>query len=367
MSDPRAENLAKVLVNYSIKVRPGDWVIVQGSIEAAPLVNAVERQVLLAGGHPDIFLDSDDLRETFLREASESQLQRISPVENLMVTTADAFINLRAPQNTRVFSGIEPEKQRLRQTARKELFQQFMQRAANGDLHWVVTEYPCQALAQDAEMSLRDYENFVYSATFADQDDPVGAWEQVDRSQARLVDWLKDKDQVILRGPNCDLQLSISGRTFINCSGSSNMPDGEIFTGPVEESVNGWVRFTYPAIHAGREVEGIELEFRDGRVVSAKADKNEEYLLALIDSDPGARYVGEFAIGTNYGIQKFTRSILFDEKIGGSFHMALGAGYPESGSKNESSLHWDMICDMRQDSEILVDGVLFYKNGNFQV
>jgi len=367
MTDPRVDNFASILVNYSVKARPGDWVIVQGSVEALPLVNAVVRQVLLAGSHPEIFLENDDVRETVLRESNEAQLQRISPVESLLVDTADAFIHLHAPQNTRIFTGIDPQKQRIRQAARRELLKKYMQRAAQGSLRWVATEYPCQALAQDAEMSLREYEDFVYSATFADQNDPVGAWEQVDLNQARLVEWLKDKNQVILRGPNCDLQLSITGRTFINCSGTNNMPDGEIFTGPVEESVNGWVRFTYPAIHAGREVEGIELEFMDGKVVSAKAKKNEPYLLTLIDSDPGARYVGEFAIGTNYGIQRFTRSILFDEKIGGSFHMALGAGYPESGSQNESSLHWDMICDMRQDSEILVDGELFYKNGQFQV
>lgn len=216
-------------------------------------------------------------------------------------------------------------------------------------------------------MSLREYEDFVYSATYADQADPIKRWQDIYENQQRLVDWLKGKKDVVVRGPNADLKLSIEGRTFINCYGDKNMPDGEIFTGPVEDSVNGWIKFTYPAIEGGREVEGVELEFKDGKVVAARAQKNEDFLLSMLDSDAGARYLGEFAIGTNYGIQRFTKSILYDEKIGGSIHMAVGAGYPESGSRNESSIHWDFICDMRDNSEILVDGELFYKNGEFKV
>ena len=216
-------------------------------------------------------------------------------------------------------------------------------------------------------MSLSEYEDFVYAATFADQPDPVACWRNIYTTQQRLVEWLKGKRQVIVRGPNIDLTLSIEGRTFVNSDGKHNMPSGEIFTGPVEESVNGWVKFTYPAIRQGREVEGVELEFKDGKVVAARARKNEDYLLSQLDSDAGARYLGEFAIGTNMGIQRFTRSILFDEKIGGTLHMAVGAGYPETGSKNQSSVHWDFICDMRTDSQILVDGDLFYRNGEFQI
>ena len=197
--------------------------------------------------------------------------------------------------------------------------------------------------------------------------DPIKCWQEVHDRQQRLVEWLKGKRQVVVHGPNSDLTLSIAGRTFINCDGKENMPDGEIFTGPVENSVNGWVRFTYPAISGGREVEGVEFEFKDGKVIAARAKKNEDYLISQLDSDAGSRYLGEFAIGTNYGIRRFTKSILYDEKIGGSFHMAVGAGFPETGSLNESSIHWDFICDMRDNSEILVDGELFYKNGEFQV
>jgi len=367
MSDFRVENLAKILVNYSIKVKPGDWVIINASVLAMPLAIEVGRQVLRAGGNPNFLFDHDDLDEMAVQESSEAQLQWVSPVESLVVEKADALISLRAAENTRSMSGVDPQKQRLRQVAHTGIMETYMRRSAEGSLRWVVTIYPCQAIAQDADMSLRQYEDFVYAATFADQADPVKAWQEVNDRQEKLVKWLEGKRQVSLRGPNCDLTLSVAGRKFINCSGAYNMPDGEIFTGPVEDSVNGWVRFTYPAVHDGREVEGVELEFKDGKVVGARAKKNEDYLLSLLDSDPGARYLGEFAIGTNYGIQRFTRSILFDEKIGGSFHMAVGAGYPETGSQNKSSLHWDFICDMRQDSQIWVDGELFYKDGEFTV
>ncbi len=190
---------------------------------------------------------------------------------------------------------------------------------------------------------------------------------RIHNEQQKVVDWLQGKNTVTVKSPNVDLTLSIEDRTFINSDGTNNMPSGEVFTGPVEDSVNGWVNYTYPAIHQGKEVEGIHLEFKDGKVVNATAEKNEEFMLAMLDTDEGSRYLGEFAIGTNYGIQKFTKSILYDEKIGGSFHMALGAGYPETGSKNVSAIHWDMICDIREDSEIRVDGDLLYKDGKFMI
>jgi aminopeptidase len=367
MTDYRVENLAKTLVDYSIQVKPQDWVLVQGNVLALPLVNEVVRFILRAGGNPNVLLDSDGTNEVILKESSEEQLQWISPIEKMVLENVDATINLRASSNTRALSGVDPRKQRLRQTSRRELMQTYMQRAAQGKLRWVLTNYPCPAYAQDADMSLGEYEDFVYAATFADQEDPVKCWQDVHDNQQRIVDWLKGKKQVVVHGPNSDLTLSIAGRTFINSDGKRNMPSGEIFTGPVEDSVNGWVRFTYPAITGGREVEGVEFVFKEGKVVQASAKKNEEYLLTLLDSDPGARYLGEFAIGTNYGIKHFTRSILFDEKIGGSFHMAVGSGYPETGSRNQSSIHWDFICDLRDNSEILVDGELFYKNGEFQI
>jgi aminopeptidase len=240
-----------------------------------------------------------------------------------------------------------------------------MRRGAEGVFKWVTTLYPTDAYAQDAGMSLKEYEDFVFNAVHAHEDDPIAYWNSTAAGQQKAIDFLAGKNLVTLRGPNVDLTLSIKGRKFMNSTGLYNMPDGEIFTGPVEDSVNGWVKFTYPAIYGGVAVEGAELTFSNGRVEQAKAEKNQEYLIKMLESDNGSRYLGEFAIGTNFDINKFTGNILFDEKIGGTFHMALGAGYPETGSHNKSAIHWDMICDMRTDSEILVDGELFYKNGEF--
>ncbi|NDJ86051.1 MAG: aminopeptidase [Chloroflexi bacterium] len=367
MSDPRIDKLADVLVNYSIEVQAGDWVLISGHYLAVPLLNAVIAHVLKAGGHPTALLDAVEFQETILREASDTQLEWISPLETTAYEQVDATIGVSATQNTRALTNVDPERQRIRQNARRELMKTFMRRSAEGSLRWVGTLYPCPAYAQEADMSLNEYEDFVYKATFADQPDPVKHWTAIHDEQARLIEWLKGKEEVVVRGPDIDLTLSIAGRTWINSDGKKNMPSGEIFTGPVEQSVTGWVRFTYPAIRSGREVEGVELTFEDGRVVTAKASKNEGFLLSQLDSDPGARYLGEFAIGTNYGITQFTKNILYDEKIGGTIHMAVGAGYPETGSQNESTIHWDLICDMRNDSEIVVDGELFYKNGKFQV
>ena len=216
-------------------------------------------------------------------------------------------------------------------------------------------------------MSLSDYADFVYGTMYCDKEDPVAEWNRIHDEQQKVVDWLKGKKSVTVKSPTADLTLSIEGREFVNSDGTKNMPSGEVFTGPVENSVNGWIEFSYPAIRGGREVEGVRLEFEDGKVVKATAEKNEVYLLSQLDIDEGAKYLGEFAIGTNYGIQKFTKSILFDEKIGGTIHLAVGAGYPETGSVNKSAIHWDFICDMREDSEIRVDGDLLYKNGQFKI
>lgn len=367
MADARVEKLAELLVNYCTEVKPGDWVLVRGHVAALPLIEQTVKQVALAGGNPTIQLDSDELDAAFIQHASETQLGWNAPYEAQMAETLDVRIAIRAATNTRALTGIDPQRlQRFQRTRRKHQAT-YMQRSATGEHRWVLTNFPCPAYAQEADMSLHDFENFVYSATYADQPDPVAAWQGLSATQQRLVDWLVGKEQVVVRGPNIDLTLSIKERTWVNSDGKRNMPSGEIFTGPVEESVNGWVRFTYPAIRDGLEVEGVEFEFKAGKVVAARANKNEGYLLAQLDTDGGSRYLGEFAIGTNYQIQRFTKSILYDEKIGGTLHMAVGAGYPETGSKNHSLVHWDFICDMRQDSEILVDGELFYKNGQFQV
>ncbi len=367
MADPRVEKLAELLVNYCTEVRPGDWVLVRGHVLALPLVEGVVKQVALAGGNPTVLLDSDELDEALLHSAGEEQLRWLSPLDEVMANGVAARIVIRAASNTRSLTNVDPQRQQIYQAARRKFMSTYMRRTAEGNHRWVLTNFPCPAYAQDADMSLREYEDFVYAATYADQPDPVKSWQGIYDTQQKLVDWLKGKERIQVRGPNVDLTLSVKERSWVNSDGKRNMPSGEIFTGPVEDSVNGWVRFTYPAIRDGLEVEGVEFEFKDGKVVSARAAKNEAYLLKQLDSDAGARYLGEFAVGTNYQIQRFTKSILYDEKIGGTIHMAVGAGYPETGSKNHSAIHWDFICDMRLDSEILVDGELFYRNGQFQV
>ncbi|MBC8330583.1 MAG: aminopeptidase [Anaerolineae bacterium] len=367
MADPRLIKLAELLVNYSVEIKPGDWVMVRGDVAAEPLVAEVVRQVVRAGGKPTVLLSSDAIEEAFLREANPEVLEWVSPVNEMLYEQADVLMALRATSNTRALTGIDPQKERIRAVANRGLTETYMRRSAAKELRWVGTQYPCSAYAQEADMSLSEYEDFVYAATFCDRDDPVAAWKQVHDEQQKIVDWLAGKKIVTVKSPNADLTLSIEGRNFINSDGKKNMPSGEVFTGPVEDSANGWVTFNYPAIRGGREVEGVRLEFKDGKVIRASAKKNEAYLLTQLDSDEGARYLGEFAIGTNYGITHFTKSILYDEKIGGSFHMAVGAGYPETGSVNKSSIHWDFICDIQTDSEIRVDGELLYKDGQFAI
>jgi aminopeptidase len=365
--DIRVERLARLLVEYSVDVQPGDKIGIMGTPPAADLIRALYGHVLDRGGHPLVNVQLAGLEEIFYRKASDDQLEHINPLRKLVVEEFDGYISIRAPQNTRELSEIDPDRQALRSKAMTPVMETFMQRSASGALKWSGTLFPTAASAQEADMSLRAYEDFVYGTCFCDREDPVAEWQRIHDEQQRIIDWLEGHDQVRVTGPNADLTLSIKGRTFVNSDGHHNMPSGEIFTGPVEDSVNGWVRFTYPSLTGGREVEGIELWFSEGEVVKATAEKNERYLHRMLETDEGARYLGEFAIGTNEGITRFTKNILFDEKIGGSFHMAIGAGYPETGSKNRSAVHWDMICDMREGGEITVDGELFYKDGEFVI
>lgn len=367
MADPRVVNLAKVLVGYCCEVQPGDLVSISGMPPAKPLLREVYRETLRAGGHPYLFVSLDGIDQLFLSEANEDQLKHVSKVSEMINAEFDARIAVRAQSNTRELSQVEPARQSIQAKAYTKVTETFMSRSASRELMWVSTLYPTEAYAQDAEMSLEEFENYVYATTFADRDDPVKEWQEIHNEQQRLVEWFVGKQEVRAVGPNVDMSLSIEGRRFENADGKKNMPDGEIFTSPVEDSVNGWVRFTYPAVAQGREMESVELRFERGRVVHAKATKGEAFLLALLDTDPGARYLGEWAIGTNKQITRFIKNILFDEKIGGTIHMAIGAGYPETGSLNKSAIHMDMICDMRQGGQLLVDGELIYDSGEFKI
>ncbi len=367
MSDPRVEKLAQVLVDYSVAVRPGDRVVINGDALAEPLLKEIYVRVLKAGGHPLMMASLPGTEELFFGNASEEQLKHVPKPLELIMDTYDVRISAMAESNTKALSNVDPAKMVIQQRAHTELVRTFMRRSASGELRWTLALFPTNAFAQDAEMSLSEYEDFVYGACLPDMTDPVGYWKKLSIRQQKIVDWLKGKRQVHIKGRETDLHLKIGGRTFINCDGHYNMPDGEVFTGPVEDSVEGNVFFSYPAIYGRREVTGVRLWFEHGKVVKAAADKNETFLIKTLDTDAGARFVGELGIGTNEGITRFTREILFDEKIGGSFRMALGVSYPETGGKNKSAIHWDMICDLRDGGEIWVDGELLYRNGKLAI
>jgi aminopeptidase len=367
MVDQRLQNMAKILVAYSTKVVKDDWVVIFAEPQGIPLAREIARQATLAGAHVDMYLNDRTFDEIVLKYGSEEQDQWVTPLLDLVVRKVDVFIQIMAPENTRTLSGVDPLRQKLAAQAMHEVLKIYHQRIHAGELRWNITQAPCPALAQEADMSLADFEEFVFAACFADQDDPVACWQKVEADQERLVQWLAGSKEIKIQSANADLTLSIEGRSFLNSTATVNLPSGEIYTSPVEDSANGWVQFTYPAIRLGREVEGVRLEFEKGRVVKASAVKNEEYLLQMLDVDEGARYLGELGIGTNYGIQRFTKSILFDEKIGGTFHLAIGNGFPETGGKNQSSIHWDFICDARNGGRMWADGVLFYQDGRFVI
>jgi aminopeptidase len=363
LADARVEKLAKVLVNYSLGVKPGQWVRIEGSTLAADLVAAAYIEALKAGAHPTSRVHLPGLAFPGFRFASKKQLQFISPTAMLEAEKLDASLSIWGGANTRELSNVDPKKLAIRRAADRPIFDKFLKRIADGSLKWCGTQFPTSASAQDAEMSLAEYEDFVFAAGRLDRKDPVAEWRQVSRRQAKLVRFLATLKTLRVVGPDTDLSFRVAGRKWINCDGHENFPDGEVFTGPAEDSAEGHIRYSFPAVYGGREVENVRLEFRAGRVVKASADKGAEYLNAMLDTDPGARFVGELAFGTNYSIRRFTKNTLFDEKIGGTMHIAVGASLPESGGRNKSALHWDMVCDTRKGFTVYGDGKPVMKDG----
>jgi len=365
MADVRIEKLADILVDHSTRIQPGDRVAIEATTAARPLVSALYARILERGGHPHLLLDLPEQDELLYEFGKNEQLDFIPTFRRLAYDQFESRIRIASMTNTRALSAVDPARQKRRQKALSPILEAQMRRGADRSFKWVSTLYPTEGYAMEAEMSLKNFEDFVFHACHADESNPVEFWTQTEKNQRKMIERIEGHSQVILRGPNVDLSLSIKGRKFINGAGLNNMPDGEIYTGPVEDSANGFIHFDFPAIYNGVMVEGVELTFSNGKVTQASAKKNQAFLHEMLESDAGARYVGEFAIGTNNEINRFLHNILFDEKIGGTFHMALGAGYPESGSKNKSIIHWDMICGMQKDAEIIVDGEVIYKNGKF--
>lgn len=359
MSDPRVHNLAKILTRYSLTVKKGMTVSVVGTSAAEPLIAAVCEELIGLGAFPAVQMTPPSYTEILYRKGQAHHFNTLTAYQKAAVKNVDMSIRIQSEANTKSLSAVDPALQAQMSKTSRALSNILLSKP------WVLTLFPTSAYAQDAEMSLRDFEDFVYGATFADEKDPVRAWEDIRKFQDKVIAKLKGAKQIRIVGPGTDLTLSVAGRTFINSAGTHNMPSGEVFTGPVEDSAEGVVEYDFPVCHAGREIDGIRLVFRRGVVVEASARKNEKFLLTMLDMDPGARRLGELGIGTNRKIQRFIKNILFDEKIGGTIHLALGKSYAETGGVNKSSLHWDMIKDLRRGGSIHVDGKLFQKNGKF--
>jgi aminopeptidase len=365
MKDPRHEKLARLLTEYSVALKPRDTVCIQGDANTAPLAGECYRAALRRGAFVITDMRIDSLIEIFYSEANAEQLQWVSPFTKFKLKNVDALINLWGEENTKALTNVDPKRLAAAASARKPFHKIFMDRAASGALKWVGTQWPCNASAQDAEMSLAEYEDFVFGAGHLDDRDPIATWKRISKEQQALTDLLNKSHEVRIVAEDTDISYSCKGRKWINCDGHENFPDGEVFTGPVEHSVEGHVKFSFPAVHGGREVHGARLAFERGKVVRAEAEKGQDFLRAMIAMDSGSCYLGEGAIGTNYNVTRYTKNTLFDEKIGGTIHLALGHGFPETGNRNRSGLHWDMVCDLRKGGELYVDGELIQKNGRF--
>jgi aminopeptidase len=367
MRDARADALAQILVRYSTRIGEGDVCVIQATTPAEVLVQAVYEEVLRAGGRPILQLSTEGAQAAFLDLASDDQLDWVAPTSQWLVENAEAEIGIMADVNTRELSGTDPKRQARVSKARRPLLETAMKRAATGEHRWALTLFPTHAYASEAGMSLREYEDFFYAACLATDGEPVTAWERQSEEVKRLSDWVEGKDEVHVTAPGTDITLGVAGRRWIPCYGEHNMPDGEFFTGPVEDSVNGEITFSFPASYGGRTVSGVRLRFDNGKVVDATAEQGEDFLIEMLDTDDGARRLGELGIGTNYGISTGTKEILLDEKIGGTVHMAIGMSYPETGGTNSSAVHWDMVCDLRSGGALVVDGVELQRDGQFQV
>jgi len=360
----RLRRFAEVVVGYCGGVEPDDLVVLQGTMNVEPLIEQLYAAVLRAGGRPATRV-MPELGELLLTEGSEEQIQWLTPGEREDIEQADVWIVVEAPSNTKELTAVDPERQALRQRARSPLRERYLERALNGDLRWVLTAFPTNAAAQDAEMSLAEYEEFVYGSALLDADDPVARWREFSGELRRVVEFLSAKQELRFVTEGTDITFAVGGRTWVAADGHENFPDGEVFTAPHDESTDGVITFTYPAVFEGRQVDDVRLGFRGGEVVEATASRGEDFLQEMVALDDGARRVGELAFGLNDAVSVFTRNILFDEKIGGTMHLALGSAYPECGGTNRSALHWDMICDLRSGSEVYADGELVYRDGRF--
>jgi aminopeptidase len=348
---------AALLCDYCLEVRAGQQVVVRSTTLASPLLLALERSLLEREAWPLLRVALPGQEELFWSAARDVHLDGFAPFELTEAEQTDASVAIHAPHDTRALAAVDPTRLARGARGRAPLREAALAR------RWCVSLWPTPALAEDAGMSVDEFAAFVERALFLDRDDPVVAWGDLSRSQARLVERLSACRELRIEGGGTDLVLDVAGRRWINSDGRRNMPSGEVFTGPVETSASGRVRFSIPSSPRGVQVSGITLEFREGVVVSAHADEGDDVLQAMLAADDGARRLGEIGIGTNYGIDRAVGMTLLDEKIGGTVHLALGRSYPETGGTNESAIHWDMICDLRDGGRLTADGAAIVENG----
>lgn len=354
-----AAAFARLLTGYCLEVEPGQQVVVRSTTLAAPLLLEVQRELLERGAWPLMRTELPGQTARYYRHATDTHLDGYAGLAMEEARKADASLAIQAPENTRALASIDPERLRRAALGRAPIRRESLKR------RWCLTVWPTEALAQEAGMSLEEFEAFVERALFLDRPDPVAAWGGLRQFQAQLVDRLSKASEIRIEAEGTDLTLSVKGRTWVNSDGRRNMPSGEVFTGPVESSADGTITFDIPSSPAGVHVQGVEMTFRDGEVVSARAQQGDAYLQQALQTDEGARRLGELGIGTNFGIDRPVGTILFDEKIGGTVHLALGRSYPETGGKNESALHWDLICDLRKGGQITIDGEMIQHDGTF--
>ncbi|MEX2535533.1 MAG: aminopeptidase [Trueperaceae bacterium] len=362
MINPIDEKFARLLVRYSCDVQPGDNVSLNIHSPASDLARALVREVLTVDAMPILRMEYPEFEEDLLNFASDAYFDRAPEFELNEIRQLQAWIRVRAPLNTRGLQNVDKSRY-----SRKLKRNRPVQDHRLDHTKWVGTLYPTDALAQDAGMSLDEYEKFAYDAMFLYDDDPVARWQEQEEYQKKLLERLAQAKEVRIEAEGTDLTLVTGGRTWVNSAGRHNMPCGEIFTGPIESSANGVIAYKVPSSVNGVEVENIRLRFEEGKVVEAKAERGDDLLQSQLNSDDGARYLGELGIGTNYRIQQPTKQILFDEKIGGTVHLAVGSSYTDTGGVNQSAIHWDMVCDLRQGGAIYLDGELFQENGRFLV
>jgi len=357
-SDADTERMAALLTGYCLDVQPGQQVLVRSTTLAAPLLRALHAAILAHDAWPLLRVELPGVEEDFHALALDRHLDSYGSIAEAEAQ-ADAFLAIQAPFNTRALAEVDPERIARMARSRAPLSELRMQR------RWCGTLWPTPAGAQQAGMGDEAFATFVRGALFLDRDDPAAAWRELGAFQAGLVERLSGARELRIEAEGTDLTLRVDGRTWVNSDGKRNMPSGEVFTGPLEDSANGTIRFTVPSSPRGVAVEDVELTFRGGEVVSARAERGGEYLQRTLATDPGARRLGEIGIGTNRGIDRAIGAILFDEKIGGTVHLALGRSYPETGGVNESAVHWDLICDLRDGGRLTADGEVVQEGGAF--